>query len=115
MYWHFLAEAIYGRAQEKSEIFLRKGLKVCVDRIQQNQTGFYHRHHGTWLMLRSCTRSALVLLAAERSADLVHLLPPGWEENIFEVIKMLKFWKDESSDVLRMLEIVQVLITARAL
>ncbi|KAJ5747659.1 uncharacterized protein N7511_009355 [Penicillium nucicola] len=114
MYWHFLVEAIYGRVHGSNDVFLRKGLKVCVDRIQQNRTGFYHRHHGTWLMLRSCTRSALVLLAAERSADLVHLLPLGWEEAILEVTRMLKFWKDESSDVLEMLDIVHILINSRA-
>ncbi|KAJ6099788.1 hypothetical protein N7467_001323 [Penicillium canescens] len=114
MYWHFLVEAIYGRVHASSDVFLRKGLKVCVDRIQQNQRGFYHRHHGTWLMLRSCTRSALVLLAAERCANLVHLLPLGWEETIFDVAKMLKFWKDESSDVHEMLDILQTLMNARA-
>ncbi|KAJ5889302.1 hypothetical protein N7504_010112 [Penicillium tannophilum] len=112
MYWQFLVEAIHGRVHGTSDLFLRKGLKVCVDRIQQNHKGFYHRHHGTWLMLRSCTRSALVLLAAERSVYLVHLLPLGWEEAVIGVTKMLKFWKDESRDVFEMLEILQALPSA---
>ncbi|OQD98654.1 hypothetical protein PENVUL_c069G01832 [Penicillium vulpinum] len=113
MYWHFLVEAIHGRVDGNSDILLRKGLKVCVDRIQQNQTGFYHRHHGTWLMLRSCTRSALVLLAAERSGNLVSFLPRGWEAAVYDVSRMLEFWKDESNDVMGLFTIVQTLLESR--
>ncbi|KAJ5787301.1 hypothetical protein N7457_002291 [Penicillium paradoxum] len=114
MYWHFLVDAIHGRMDGSSEVLVRKGLKVCVDRIQQNRTGFYHRHHGTWLMLRSCTRSASVLLAAERSIGIASFLPNGWEEAIFEVSRVLTFWKDESHDVLGLFTILQTLIEARA-
>src|SRR6187402_3167342 len=64
MYWPFVVDAIHGtlRPSPSSESFARKGFQLCVQRVDQNERGFYQRHHGTWLMLRSCTRSALVLL-----------------------------------------------------
>lgn len=93
-------DAIHGRLRVggASEAFARKGLLVCVQRIQINESGFYHRHHGTWLMLRSCTRSALVLLGAARSPTLNPLLPAGWEGAVLKVMDMLRFWRDESWD-----------------
>ena len=114
MYWHFLVEAIHSRGDRTSNSFLHKALKVCVDRIQQNRTGFYHRHHGTWLMLRSCARSAIVLLAAERSVNLVCFLPMGWEGAVLDVTRMLEFWKNESNDIMGLFNIVQALLQARA-
>jgi hypothetical protein len=37
-------------------------LANCIYRIETNMEGFLHRHQGTWLTIRSCTRSALMLL-----------------------------------------------------
>jgi hypothetical protein len=113
MYWHFLVKAIHGRVHGTSNNFLHKGLMVCVDRIQQNQTGFYNRHHGTWLMLRSCARSALVLLATERNVDLVCFLPIDWEGAVCDVSRMLEFWKHESNNIMGLINIVQTLLEAR--
>jgi hypothetical protein len=89
---------------------VRKGLQVCVQRVDINEKGFYHRHHGTWLMLRSCTRSALVLLATARCSDLVSLMPEGWEEAVAKVMAMLGFWKGESRDVMDRLQILETLV-----
>lgn len=108
MYWQYVADAAHGRPSD--EVFLRKALKVCVERIRQNSPGFYHRHHGTWLMVRSCTRSAFVLLAAVRQGDLAPFLPLGWEEAVLDVARMLRYWKDESSDVYEMLLRLEMLI-----
>ena len=111
MYWPFVIEAIHGRLGGGAvESFSRKGLIVCVERIQKNESGFYHRHHGTWLMLRSCTRSALVLLAAARSSRLSELLPVDWELAVYKVIAMLNHWKEESRDVFDRLDIVETLM-----
>ena len=124
MYWPFLVDAINNNHQPHQHqhqvhhitsdpsslsssnsvtAFIRKGLSICVQRIHKNESGFHHRHHGTWLMLRSCTRSALVLLAAYRAGQrgrLRALLPGGWEAAVYKVIGMLAFWKDESRDCL---------------
>jgi hypothetical protein len=111
MYWHPIVDTVHRRqCSSSTELFVRKGLLVCVQRVQINEEGFYHRHHGTWLMLRSCTRSALVLLAAARCPELVPTLPEGWEEAILKVVDMLSFWKDESMHVLDMLFILEGLI-----
>lgn len=93
-----------------AESFARKALYVCVHRIEKNESGFYHRHHGTWLMLRSCTRSALVLLAAVRCPSLSILLPMDWELAIYKVKDMLSHWKDESRDVSDRLYIIEKLM-----
>jgi hypothetical protein len=61
-------------------------------------------------MIRSCTRSALVLIAASRRGNIDYLLPLGWEKAVFDVEAMLSFWKDESTDVLRMWECLQTLL-----
>lgn len=112
MYWQFVTDATHGRPRRgiNAESFLRKGLKVCVDRIWQNRKGFYHRHHGTWLMLRSCARSAFVLLAAVRCDGLAPYLPMGWNEAVVDVARMLRLWKDESPDVYEMLNILETLL-----
>lgn len=111
MYWHSIVDTVHGRQRGgATELFVRKGLLVCVQRVQINEEGFYHRHHGTWLMLRSCTRSALVLLAAARCPCLVSALPAGWEEAVLKVMSMLSFWKDESMDVLDRLCILERLV-----
>lgn len=111
MYWHFVLDAVHGRFRGGStEVFVRKGLLVCVQRVEINENGFYHRHHGTWLMLRSCTRSALVLLAAARCPELAPLMPVGWEEAIVKVMIMLGFWKDESRDVMDRLQVLETLV-----
>lgn len=110
IYWHFVVDAVQGGILEGSrEGIMRKGLLVCVQRIQTNEKGFYHRHHGSWLMLRSCTRSALVLLAAAMCSELEASMPLDWEEAIHKVMLMLNFWKDDSRDVSDRLDIVQKL------
>lgn len=115
MYWQYMVDAAHGRLRRglNAELFLRKGLKACVDRIWQNREGFYHRHHGTWLMLRSCARSAFVLLAAVRCEGLAPYMPAGWDEAVADVARMLRLWKDESPDVYEMLNILETLLGTR--
>ncbi len=115
MYWQFIVDAVHGRLRQGyyAEQFLRKGLQVCVDRIRQNRKGFNHRHHGTWLMLRSCTRSAFVLLAVVRYHELAVHLPMDWKEAVADVTRMLQLWKDESTDICEMLGVLQTLLGTR--
>lgn len=116
MYWPFVVDAVNTKSHAPTtpgshvDAFARKGLLVCVQRIQKNERGFYHRHHGTWLMLRSCTRSALVLVGARISLRLSGLLPLGWEAAVWKVVDMLRFWKDESRDVLDRLQVLEGLM-----
>jgi len=90
-------------------------LQNAVYRIEANREGFFYRHQGTWLMLRSCSRSALQLLgmalkcrfeaqAGETNQqDLERkMLPPRWQDAVTSVREMLDYWADESIDVKRL-------------
>ena len=102
LYWPFLTEIIlHGIPTTNVQVheqLARKLLHVCVQRIHKNEGGFFSRHHGTWLMLRSCTRSALVLLAARKDPVLANSMPPEWEQCVWKVVQMLRFWRNESQD-----------------
>ena len=102
MYWPFIVEAVNATSENTTPTardFASKALSTCIERIQKNEPGFFYRHHGTWLMLRSCTRSALVLIAASRSTRTRRLLPEGWHPAVGKVVEMLRFWRRESRDV----------------
>ena len=47
----------------------REMLANCVYRIETNMEGFLHRHQGTWLTIRSCSRSALMLLGVAAASS----------------------------------------------
>ncbi|KAH6706409.1 hypothetical protein BKA61DRAFT_739337 [Leptodontidium sp. MPI-SDFR-AT-0119] len=111
MYWPFVVAAIHGTlpSDTNSQSFAKKGIDMCIQRIDKNENGFCKRHHGTWLMIRSCTRSALVLVAASR-AGLTTLLTSGWEISVSKVIDMLRYWKGEAQDVPDRLDILENLM-----
>lgn len=96
---HVLASNLYGQ----------KALQIGIDRIRVNEPGFRHRHHGTWLMLQSCTRSALLLIAANYDSAASNLLPQGWKEAVSSTIGLLRFWKHEANDVVDRLRIFEEL------
>jgi hypothetical protein len=93
----------------------REFLENAVHRIEANREGFFHRHQGTWLLLRSASRSALQLLgmaikcqleAEARGMETLELeswfLPNRWREAVTAVSELLEYWSDESSDVERL-------------
>lgn len=84
----------------------QKALDYHAMRLTVNRPGYRHRHHGTLLMIQSCSRSALVLTAAalhnitntaQNSAKGANTLtlPHGWRAGIDETIVMLEFWENE--------------------
>ncbi|KAL3442224.1 hypothetical protein BJX65DRAFT_321627 [Aspergillus insuetus] len=86
IYFPYMLEAIaHGIRDPSTDEFVIRGLAMAVDRIHKNRKGFKHRHHGVWLMLRSCTRSALLLVAAGRAA-------------VRGALEMLEYWRDEARD-----------------
>jgi hypothetical protein len=101
----------------------REFLANAADRIEANREGFYHRHQGTWLGLRSCSRSALHLLgmackcildasAVDLSAKEMEIkfLPPRWKEAVLLVSKSLGYWAAESLELRRMDDLMKRLI-----
>ncbi|KAL2699127.1 hypothetical protein AAEP93_010515 [Penicillium crustosum] len=69
-----------------------RGLQFHLNRLNINQPGFYHRHHGTWLMMHSSARSAAILLAVALNPSTYDLLPQGWLQAIKDTTDMLHFW-----------------------
>lgn len=118
MYWPFVVAAVNPDATERTstlpagtmDALVHKALAICVERIDKNEQGFFYRHHGTWLMLRSCTRSAFILLGAARTEKLTLLMPEGWREAVGKVIEMLRFWRRESKDVEDRLQLIETLL-----
>ena len=97
--WPFLEMLIrFGQGSESPAMEIAaRGAQVHYDRLAVNREGFYHRHHGTWLMQRSSARSAGVLLALARS-QFHGLLPSGWSELVTATIHMMQFWGDDSAE-----------------
>jgi hypothetical protein len=98
-------------------------LKNAVDRIRANREGWYHRHQGTWLMMRSCSRSALHLLGMalkchqaatamkmDRQVLEQEVLPPQWKEAVVQVVELLDYWAEESGDIKRLSSILKELM-----
>lgn len=111
IYFPYMLEAIaHGNRDPETDEFVIRGLQMSVERIHKNRKGFRHRHHGVWLMLRSCTRSALILLAASRSSVTHDLLPLGWKGAVMSATDMLAYWKDEAEDAMDRLRILQELM-----
>lgn len=83
----------------------RLALENDVSRIIISEAGFWYRHQGTWLMIRSCSRSCFHLLGVAIRAGsggdpgLFELLPSGWQEAVARVIQMIRFWEPESPDL----------------
>ncbi|RHZ70707.1 hypothetical protein CDV55_103909 [Aspergillus turcosus] len=113
-------------------------LENAIYRIETNAEGFLHRHQGSWLTIRSCTRSALALLGTKlycqeddegalqarltatfqtnnintsrdvRLAD--RILPARWRYAVLLVLDMLKAWEPESQDIGWLREVVEGLL-----
>lgn len=99
----------------------REYLENAIQRIGTNAEGFLHRHQGSWLTIRSCTRSALALIGTrlkyeedsndrERASIIGNILPPGWRVAVLQVLGMLRAWEAESLDVRRLREVLDGLL-----
>ncbi|KAH7121295.1 hypothetical protein B0J11DRAFT_590340 [Dendryphion nanum] len=78
--------------------YARKALDYCVIRIPEYNQGYNIRHHGTWLMIRTVVRSALMILSV-RAAGRIDLLPHVWKETVLNAVSVLRPWKDECVDL----------------
>ncbi|KAL3457969.1 hypothetical protein BJX64DRAFT_302309 [Aspergillus heterothallicus] len=111
IYFPYMLEAIaHGARAASTDEFVVRGLATAAERIHKNRKGFRHRHHGVWLMLRSCTRSALVLVAASRSEAARGLLPLGWRGAVRGAVDMLAYWRDEAGDARERLRVLEEVV-----
>ena len=101
----------------------RECLEIAVESIEANRESFFHRHQGTWLMARTCSRSSLLLLAmalrckAEARSTGVSameleemMLPERWRKAVEMTVETLTFWADESNDLSRMNDLLRDLL-----
>lgn len=111
IYWPFIKHAINSRHRNQAnDEYVKKGLQVAVERIQTNEPGFRHRHHGTYGMIKSVTRSAFVLLAAFHNGGMTYLIPDSWFELMLGVDGLLEFWQDELAEAAMWRAMMKVLI-----
>ena len=91
--WPFIYAVINdGEETPRIRQWAARGFAFHLERLSINRPGFYHRHHGTWLMMRSSARSACILLAGAQVSSTSELLPPNWQEAVEATISMLQFW-----------------------
>ena len=110
VYWPWLNLFINQRVHTPEvKNYAVKAFQVAIDRIRINKPGFHHRHHGTWLMLQSCTRSALTLLAAAYTPEAALLLPRDWRDAVHEATELLRFWQYDAGDIADRLQILEEL------
>lgn len=115
-------------SSEPTSQLSKEYLENAVRRIEANAEGLLHRHQGSWLTIRSCTRSALALLAMKLhhqsesqkasygnnvpddtrayhstpspvALQADSILPSRWKDAVILVISMLKAWETESHDI----------------
>ncbi|KAL2820340.1 hypothetical protein BJX63DRAFT_380517 [Aspergillus granulosus] len=93
--WPFIIQAVGQSDPNPSyRAWLAKGVRAHLERLEINSPGFHHRHHGTWLMIRSSARSACILIAMARACG-TDLFPGAWRETVQDTIDMLHFWSSE--------------------
>lgn len=101
VYWPFVLENISRLFASMPvvpafEDMAARGLDIQLMQIRVNELGFAYRHHGCFFMIRSCTRSALVLLAAARVGA---TMPADWDTSVREVTRMQLYWEEEDVEV----------------
>lgn len=93
----------------------REALANAVYRLTICEEGFWHRHQGTWLMIRTCSRSTLQLLAiafrARQEPSLAGLLPEGWKYSVSRVFTCIEYWEPESPDLTMLLARLRELVS----
>ncbi|QIW96675.1 hypothetical protein AMS68_002193 [Peltaster fructicola] len=93
--WPFVYSCLHSlTSQLRHWKWFERGLAFHLERLNINRPGFYFRHHGTWLMMRSSARSASILLAAAQTPSTRTALPDGWEDLVQATIDMLHFWSE---------------------
>ncbi|KAH8648836.1 hypothetical protein BGZ61DRAFT_436432 [Ilyonectria robusta] len=96
--WPFLREFLLENNETpRIRQWAMKGLEFHLERLEVNRPGFYHRHHGTWLMMRSSARSATILLAFNLIPSAAEILPRGWRNAVEATLEMLYYWQCAAS------------------
>ena len=97
--WPFLHAAIHsaGNLPPVVDELAIGALHAHCNRITANRPGYYHRHHGTWLMIKTSARSACILLAAALTPSMAAYLPGTWNTDVCDTVDMLRYWNQRGA------------------
>ena len=110
--WPFVYTLLHDRIQPESQRakeWTARALDYHLQKLCNHSIQFYHRHHGTWLMIRSCARSICVFTAASQLPFAKSLLPANWQGVVNDTLQMLRFWHPELIELGEILKIVDAL------
>ncbi|KAI9038749.1 uncharacterized protein KD926_010484 [Aspergillus affinis] len=65
----------------------------------------WHRHHGSWYMIRSIASSCLLILGAIRCCTIP--VPGEWREEIRAAIRRMQYWAAEGPGIYRAIEVLE--------
>lgn len=85
----------------------------CLDLCIQGQLHIqaYHRHHGTWYVVRNSATRALLLTAAARSGKIK--MPARSKEIVDMAMETLRWWATEAPDLLWARDVLEALMTSQ--
>lgn len=110
--WPFVYEVITRPVRFHLKLtFAKKGIEACVERTRVSSVGYRHYHHGTWMLLQSCARSAIVLFAASLSDSAHCLLPADWTSSVTQVKNFLQYWSNEHAGLQKHIQVLDELQT----
>lgn len=123
LYWPFLSVYLDTSVLDATVLapfanLAQKSLDYHALRLMVNKPGYRHRHHGTVPMMHSCSRSALVLLAAgiynrsmlspgTRDGNCAFTLPLDLVQSVSGVIGLLDCWSAETRDFDRVRHVLE--------
>ncbi|KAH0499507.1 hypothetical protein TgHK011_006699 [Trichoderma gracile] len=102
IFWVFIEAAINSgkeRLPDYVYTYARQGILACMNRIRLAVEGQNHRHERTWVLLQSCARSVVILVAASLSHHAQTLLHKDWASTADAGIHVLRQWMGESDGI----------------
>ncbi|CAG8171058.1 unnamed protein product [Penicillium olsonii] len=110
--WPFVYALIHDRKEPTLDCVQKwtsKGLETHLQKLNNHRVQFYHRHAGTWLMIRSCARSVGILIGASKSPRAEDLMPRNWRRAVEASLEMLLFWKEHDSTIVDVVDDIYAL------
>ncbi|PTB65265.1 hypothetical protein BBK36DRAFT_1096546, partial [Trichoderma citrinoviride] len=103
IFWPFLEDAINSGEESLPQHvyhYAGHGISTCVNHIRMALIAQKYRHEGTWMLLQSCARSVIVLMAASLSHHAQSLLPENWISLVDSGIHVLRHWIGHNAVIL---------------
>jgi hypothetical protein len=102
LFWAFLEAAINSgkdRLPQYVYTFAGLGALTCLNRIRLAVVGQKHRNERTWVLLQSCARSVVILVAVSLSHHAQNILNKNWVSRADTGIHVLRQWMEENDGI----------------